>query len=175
MRGIPRRKLNRPMRFAAALLLFVLLSVHSIAGLYASYASSSSGGDGARVARFDVTLICEEDAFHYSGQTWFEDTQTLEYFFSVAADSEVAMRYSVTVAFDEPLPAYISLGIDNSERVSGDGSKTEFTFDGFFYGIGEIPKEHTLYFQVDYTDVDADYSAFTNFPVTVRVTAEQAI
>ncbi len=180
MRYTPKHaKQNRPqfsqwiMRIAAVIGCLTLISAYLLAGVYAKFSTTASGSDSARVAKFDVELLCTEEDLRYDGENWFEDTQIKEYSFRVTGNSEVAIGYSIKISFENPPPDYIKLWLDNGEKIGCDGEKTEFTFSGFSYAAAPFEKEHKLSLQVDYTDVDADYSAFTNFPVTISVTAEQ--
>lgn len=54
MRQKQRRPANKMLRAAAILLCLVAASLYLVTGLYARYTTSTTGSDGARVAKFEV-------------------------------------------------------------------------------------------------------------------------
>jgi len=80
---------------AGVLLCLTLFSVHLTSGLYARYSTTSSGSDGARVARFSIEQsgelaeLIEVDV--YPGFT------SRSYEVALKNDSEVAVDYTVSV------------------------------------------------------------------------------
>ena len=94
-------KLNIPMCAALVLLFLTMISVHLTSGLYARYTVTATGSDSARVAKFDVTG-------NGSGAVTVDckdSDNTGEYSITVTSNSEVAVRYTITVTFEESLSA----------------------------------------------------------------------
>lgn len=56
-------KKNKMMRFAALLLVAVILTTCAISGTFAKYVTSDYGSDSARVARWGVTITANGDTF----------------------------------------------------------------------------------------------------------------
>ena len=154
---------NGAMRLAFVMLCLLMVSVYMMAGLLAKYRTSGDGGDGARVAKFDVRVTgtatdmdieCKEVA----------DTGT--YQITVENKSEVAVRYTVTVdirpvddAFDPS--AITALWDTNSGELA----------------VGAAANKHTLTFSVnDWAAVTKNMNGASgniSFTFTVTVNAEQ--
>lgn len=94
-------KLNIPMCAALILLFLTMISFHLTSGLYARYVVTATGSDSARVAKFDVTGSGSEAVT----VDCKDSDNTGEYCITVTSNSEVAVRYTITVTFTEPISA----------------------------------------------------------------------
>ncbi|MBR2310752.1 MAG: hypothetical protein IKA47_09515 [Oscillospiraceae bacterium] len=119
------RKVNIPMTLACVLLCLTLITTHMTGGLFARYTVTATGSDEARVAKFDVkskidktevAIECEPD-----GEGEFQLTVTNQ--------SEVAVRYTVSLNFYEELPSGVTVKLDGQEGTISD-SGTTFSFTG---------------------------------------------
>ncbi len=89
-----KNKIPVSLSVASVLLCLVLLSAHFTSGMYARYVTSASGGDTSRIAKFVVSgKGAEEPVQIKAGDTEGEYTITL------TNNSEVAVRYDLTVSF----------------------------------------------------------------------------
>ncbi len=133
---------------------------------FSNYVTSSTGGDSARVAKFDVRMVGNTDEIHIDGSDSTDDL-TGSYTLTVTNNSEVAVEYSITVLTDTSLPAGIQLTIGN-ETKNTDGSSTNYSYTGGILRPGET-RNHTLTVTalLDTLAVNVDQA------VTVSVTAEQ--
>ncbi len=97
---------------------------------FSSYVTSATGGDSARVAKFSVVMTGAEDIVSIDGSNASENLSSA-YHFTVTNNSEVAVRYSVTVktgAEDAPLPTGITLEIAGI-TCSTDGQQRSYAFN----------------------------------------------
>ena len=93
-------KHNIPMCVALILLVLVLVTTYMTGGLFARYTANQSGGDSARVAKFQVLADSEIDVIDVNCAT----DQNGVYSFTVTNHSEVTVGYSVTVQFKNNMP-----------------------------------------------------------------------
>ena len=102
-------------RIAAVLLCLTVLSVWGTSGLYARYSTSTSGSDGARVAKFQFTQTGNE--LTQSQTIVIENMKpgdSADYTVTVSSDSEVTVKYSISVEnVYESLPLEFRMLKDN--------------------------------------------------------------
>lgn len=110
----------------AVMLLATFLSCHVISGTMAKYVTQASTGDSARVASFSVAAAGNDAtalSLKYGGSA--------DYILNVNNNSEVAVSYEVTVAFDGDVSNKLSVAL-NGNTVNGvydsTNQKTEYTF-----------------------------------------------
>lgn len=94
------RKFNIPMCAAFILFILTLISMHLTSGLFARYTVTATGSDTARVAKFDVQAGVGENIT----MDCTLGTDPGKYSITVKNNSEVAVRYSITVDFTEQIP-----------------------------------------------------------------------
>ena len=105
----PKAKMNIPMCAAAVLLCLTLFSLHLMSGLYAKYVSKDSGSDSARVAAFNVITTGDVgDGVSVDCYDKTDDTYTIE----ITNESEVAVRYTISVALDGPAASGVAAVLD---------------------------------------------------------------
>ena len=143
----------------------------------AKYSSTSSGGNGARVAKFEVELNSPTAQMTFDASSYGGKSQTQTHSFSLESKSDVSVKYSIKVSFGTtPPPAQLKLWIDDEERARiGDGTTTDFIFADYTYNIGDEKKTHTLNISLEYAGDSGD-NDFTNTKlddVTISVIAEQ--
>lgn len=96
------------LRTAAVLLILVLMTTSIVSGRYARYASSATGRDTARVAKFQVT---EEGFTGDPIKVLISPGETAKHQISVHNDSEVTVECSVAAVSEyENLPLTFSVG-----------------------------------------------------------------
>lgn len=98
------RRINIPMRIASILLCLVLFSVYMTSGMLAKYTTGGSAKDQGRVAKFSVSATADNANYVFKQG---EETPIKEYKVKVENPSEVAVRYTVQLQFDEAVPAYL--------------------------------------------------------------------
>jgi len=157
------------MRVIAVLLMLVLLSTAAVTGRFARYISSSSGSDSARVAKFNVdyTLAPVEG-------------KNGEYTLRVQNNSEVAVKYSVSIVFEETLLAdsleatlgtkTVQLSADNKTISFGEIEQLAPDANGTPYTLTITLKNPQL---ITGTDEITGLSATKTLNFTVAVTATQ--
>ncbi len=108
-------------------------------GVFARYGTSGWGADGARVAKFNVSVSVPEGQESISLST---GTPSATYSFTVKSGSEVAVEYDVVLKFPQILPDGIKLTLDGKTPSVQD---TIYTFEnvGTFSANGG-EKVHTL-------------------------------
>ena len=107
------------LRIALILLCMVAFSTSMLAGLYARYASKTSGGDAARVARFRVEAKWSPDGTDWSPDVTVDASESEtegKYLFTVDNQSEVAISYDLVITFDT-LPAYVDVVMEGGSIV----------------------------------------------------------
>ncbi len=134
----------------------------------AKYSSTSSGGNGARVAKFDV------DVEYSTNKALKINTEypTASYTLTVKGSSEVSVGYKIVLKFNAPVPEGISIKIDEEmEKIrEGNGVDSEFTFDGYTMPISDdFNTEHIITFNVDMEKLKGSYSP----NISIDVVAEQ--
>ncbi|MBQ7035663.1 MAG: hypothetical protein IJN34_08005 [Clostridia bacterium] len=122
MRNQQQAKMNIPICLAGILLCLTLFSLHFTGGLYAKYTAKGSGGDDARVARFNIT----EDRSNFSETLKIETTPgKVEEKIIVTNSSEVAIAYTVTIKNRTQNIPY-SFSVDNSAPSLDECSVTHY-------------------------------------------------
>ena len=157
-----KKKLNIPMFAALMLLLLTMVTTHFTSGLYARYTSTGNSRSTAMVAKFDVEGTVTENT---------DGTYKL----TVTNNSQVTVKYSVTVEMDKRLKAIIG----SEEKTLADG-ETAVTFTNSAWELKpETATVLTMEFEV------ADWAGITDrnsrtgeteeiaLGFTVKVTAEQ--
>lgn len=176
-------------RTAAVLFCLVMVTTYLTAGLYARYTAQSRSGDSARVAKFDVKALGEILPPALTGEEepleWIVDsTGNGEYQITVTNDSEVAVRYDVTVVLEKDLPGYLTLELDKEAFTKVDERNHKKEAAGTL-APGGASEEHTLTFEMDWakftkdaaltetTDGDIQVYRSETLPFTVKIRAEQ--
>lgn len=168
------RKVNIPMCLAFILFVLTLISMHLTSGLYARYTATSTGSDGARVAKFDVKGTVSENV-----EIDCKSNNSGEYVITVVNDSEVAITYDIDLVFKKNLNANkVSVTIDGKGGIWGNTSTLSFKSVGVLAPETQTETGHTLVFNVtDWTyvtnEVSDAASAEKELDFTVRIHAEQ--
>lgn len=158
------------LRAALILLCLIMLCIHLMGGLFAKYSTSGKGNDSARVAKFEVEvdgdpglvdIVCTQTP-----------NQSGTYTITVTNQSEVAVEYDMTVTCSKAVDG-VSATIDGKAGTRVDALNTKFSDVGVL-PVGTSSEEHTLTFNVNWSDFTADFTgdeasdSFTFF-VTVHV------
>lgn len=163
------------------LLCLVLFSAHLTSGLYARYTSTSSAGDNARVAKFDVSSANTntEDVDFNIKLDFFDPQMQTDYIeFVVSSSSEVTVSYDVILILPEGMVELIEDGIlvislDENATPTVDGTNRTVIFDaGTFNAAVDQDRTHRLTFSFKEGSVISDTIEITK-PATLRVLAEQ--
>lgn len=159
------------LRMAAVLLILIPMSARLWSGTFASYISSYTGSDSARVAKFHVEMVPQSvDAVTLDGTKTADSTLQGSYVFSVSSDSEVAVAYSIQIVFSTPPPVGVILQLDGQPLQASDGTATTFTFDGGEIAPNDLaPQQHELKITALRDSLDEAFSD----TVSVQVSAEQ--
>ena len=153
-----KNKVNIPLLLAGILFCLTLISSSLTSNLIAKYSTSTTGGDSARVAKFDVITTKDIDKIELvPGDRDSSGT----YKFTIKNNSEVVVKNSVIV---ENVPENVQVKFNNSDPVSSSG--TDIAFDVGVLDMGGRV-ECTLTFYAD-TNCDTQIK-----DVTIRVVAEQ--
>ena len=153
-----KNKVNIPLFLAGILFCLTLISSSLTSNLIAKYSTSTTGGDSARVAKFDVITTKDIDKIELvPGDRDSSGT----YKFTIKNNSEVVVKNSVIV---ENVPENVQVKFNNSDPVSSSG--TDIAFDVGVLDIGGRV-ECTLTFYAD-TNCDTQIK-----DVTIQVVAEQ--
>ena len=153
-----KNKVNIPLLLAGILFCLTLISSSLTSNLIAKYSTSTTGGDSARVAKFDVITTKDIDKIELvPGDRDSSGT----YKFTIKNNSEVVVKNSVIV---ENVPENVQVKFNNSDPVSSSG--TDIAFDVGVLDIGGRV-ECTLTFYAD-TNCDTQIK-----DVTIQVVAEQ--
>lgn len=127
---------NLLFRVAAVLLLGVLLTMRLFAGLPARYTTNSEGSDGARVARYALTVQAvtpnvTKHTVYFSN----EKDDSKDFLFTVTNKNaksdvcEVALRYTVHVTVPAPLAPEVTLRLNGADATSIVNDGTTYVFD----------------------------------------------
>lgn len=162
------------------LLCLVLFSAHLTSGLYARYTSTSSAGDNARVAKFDVSSAKNTADVDFNINLDFFDPQLqTDYIkFVVSSSSEVTVSYDVLLILPEGMVELIEGGIlvislDENATPTVDGTNRTVIFDaGTFNAAEEQNRTHKLTFSFKAGSVISDTIEIKE-NATLRVLAEQ--
>ena len=116
-------KINIPICLACLLLCLTLFSLHFSGGLYAKYITKGSGGDGARVARFEITEENTEFTTALAIETIPGEDVTKQ--ISVTNKSEVAVGYTITIK-NRTKNIPFAFSVDGSSPALGQCSVTRY-------------------------------------------------
>lgn len=112
------------MRIAAVLICLVLFSAHLASGMFARYTVSGGGDGSARVASYHVDIIsADNNQLDLIGNN---TDGVATYRFKVENQSEVPVKYQLSVVFSDPLdeghfvPNYSNVQIDGIDPDSHD-------------------------------------------------------
>lgn len=176
--GGKKQKINIPMCAAFILFVLTLISMHMTSGLFARYTVTSTGSDSARVAKFEVLAAGGNDVT----MDCTMGKEPGEYTITVENNSEVAVKYSATVVFDQDIPGTaLSVTMDGKYGTSVNNKSLKFSDMGSL-GPNSEPKTHTLRFVVDnwshvtsdaIVGVEGKETAKWDLSFTVTVHAEQ--
>lgn len=167
--GKSNRKTPFVFYFGLVLLTLVMFSTHFMSGLYARYTTMANGGDGARVASFEVSEVVKfgekeivigtydiAETFGIDADGKFTDKT---FTFTVANKSEVAVKYTVKAESTGNLPLEFELIENNTKKDEislATGADSTFTF--------------RIKWKAE--DLDAKYIGMVDY-ITITVTAEQ--
>ena len=153
-----KNKVNIPLLLAGILFCLTLISSSLTSNLIAKYSTSTTGGDSARVAKFDVITTKDIDKIELvPGDRDSSGT----YKFTIKNNSEVVVKNSVIV---ENVPENVQVKFNNSASETSGGA--DITFDVGVLDIGGSV-DCTLTFYAD-TNFDTQIK-----DVTIQVVAEQ--
>ena len=135
---------------AAVYLCYLLVAVLAFTGAsVAGYKTENSGGDSARVARFNIEAVGQDTTAFTLNST----TKRVSYSFTVTNGSETAVSYDVvvTVPDGKSLPNGVTVSLKNGDAtVSGqvDTTGRVYTFPnaGTFEAASTDPQNLTLTF-----------------------------
>ncbi len=161
---------------AAIYLCYLLVAVLAFTGAsVAGYRTESTGGDSARVARFDVTAgktngQADKIELDYNNVTstsysfWVSNADT------AGSASEVLIRYDVTVKLPQALQDGIVLKLDGKNASNVSDNTYTFENAGSFSAGEPASNSHVLSFEVqgDIFVADAELTG-----ISVTVNAEQ--
>ena len=115
-----KNKVNIPLLLAGILFCLTLISSSLTSNLIAKYSTSTTGGDSARVAKFDVITTKDIDKIELvPGDRDSSGT----YKFTIKNNSEVVVKNSVIV---ENVPENVQVKFNNSDPVSSSGTDIAF-------------------------------------------------
>lgn len=97
---------NQIMRLAAVLLCLTLLSLYLLCGMYARYTSQDSGGDSARVAKFNVSESDSLQRHTYAVEITPDTSENLEV--QITNSSETSVKYILEFLVEGNLPITIT-------------------------------------------------------------------
>ena len=83
-------------RVALILLCLVMISIHLMSGMYARYTTKGSGGDDARVAKFEVEITGDSNAVAVDCAKITDNAYSI----TISNTSEVAVRYTLKATWD---------------------------------------------------------------------------
>lgn len=147
-------------RLGIILLCCMLFTTYLMGNLYARYTTTASGSDSARVAKFKVgSTFTDEDSqinvdLHFFDATKITDTITVV----VSSESEVAVRYNVTVTMPENIDYTQWLSIElqgetysKNSLIATDADTYVFTFEtvGEFAPNDSTAHTYTLTFKIN--------------------------
>lgn len=153
-----KNKVNIPLLLAGILFCLTLISSSLTSNLIAKYSTSTTGGDSARVAKFDVITTKDIDKIELvPGDRDSSGT----YKFTIKNNSEVVVKNTIIV---NNVPVNVQVKFNDSDPVTSSG--TDITFDVRELGIGKSV-DCTLTFSA------LGGSATQETSVTIQVVTEQ--
>ena len=176
-------------RLGVALLCAMLITTHMMGNLYARYSTTATGGDGARVAKFDVDItlpnpVEDQDKADYKLSAYENGKTEMVYEISITSKSEVAVSYDVILVFSEDFPDWIKTATligtyGNYMAIGGKIENGECTFKnaGTFNPAENQTNEHKYTLKIkmpSMADMNTHtYAGVTGAKVTVIVRASQ--
>lgn len=160
---------NYILRLAAILLILVMFSTCIVTGRLAKYVTTASGGDSARVAKFELTESgVQKNAFYVPIKPGVVTVHTI----TVQNNSEVAMRYSVQMV-NETNNIY-GLKFNLTGKKSGGILTGNFDADSNIFTDDLAPDsdEVTVEIQTTWDNTDPQYAEMVDY-VNIVITAEQ--
>ena len=157
------------LRLAAVLLSLVMLTTGLVSGRYARYATSETGSDSARVAKFTVTqsiLQRETDLAQTIPMPEIKPGETVIIDVMVEHDTEVAVRNTIDV---QSLYSNLPLTISVQEKGTETSGSSTFTAA---YGPGTFKKEYEAAITWVRGSNDVDYIGMVDL-IIITVTSEQ--
>ena len=157
------------MRLAAVLLSLVMLTTGLVSGRYARYATSETGSDSARVAKFTVTqsiLQGETDLTQTIPMPEIKPGDTVVINIVLEYDTEVAVRSTVDV---QSLYSNLPLTISVQEKGTLSSQSSNFSAE---YRPGTFTKEYEAAITWVQGSNDVDYIGMVDL-ITITVTSEQ--
>lgn len=157
------------LRAALILLCLILLCVHLLGNLYAKYATSDDGDDGARVAKFDVKVTGEPAKVTIT--CCDADSNPGAYSIRIQNESEVAVRYDITVTLSNAVPGVTPSLEDYDQTPTTNGDLTyQFSNVGTL-GMGEDAVNiHILKFLVNWDEFTAQASGSSSYSIDLSFT-----
>ncbi len=105
--------------YFACIISCVLLSAYLVSDVWGRYFSGTSGGDGARVARFDVSA--ESTMGDVIDLSFSENDPSVQYPYSITNNSEVAISYDIILTLpsvpDVPFNISFKVGDVSAEEI----------------------------------------------------------
>lgn len=155
---------------AIGVLCATLVSFSLTGGLYAKYSTVSYASDSARVAKYSVT-VTDLTANELTLDSYDPEALDGATSFTVSWDCEVAVRYGVSIEFQQAVPDYVTVTLDGQTTDNVDAMSKVFTYNNVqILEAGSGQQTHTVGFEVapGFQDRDIDF-----YSVYVRVYAEQ--
>lgn len=116
---------------AMVLLCLVLVSAYMTGGMFARYTTSVTGGDSARVAKYDVSISALSKT-DFSLNSFDQGALSSSCTFTVTSNSEVAVKYSLIITFPEALPTWLTVTVDDDKVTTVNGNVCTFSDVGSF-------------------------------------------
>lgn len=148
------KKVNIPIRIASVMLCLVLFSLYMTSGMLAKYTTGGNGKIDSRVAKFNVTATDAGKSEYVFDQATVTPDGYGNYSVTVKNDSEVAVRYTIILRFNEDKPDYLTITpADDVTTVSideNDKKVVELTGGDLIPKSSAVTK--TITFGVDYDE-----------------------
>ena len=179
-----RKKKINIVRAACVMLCLTLVSVYMTSGMFAKFATGGKKDDKGRVAAFDVDV--GDGGINEYAFVEEEMQPNGDYSVTVTNKSEVAVRYTIEIKFEENVPEYLKISrVDGANvtelpRPDGNDDYTE-KIEGkkvILQGKDLIPKNgketESIKFAIDYTKFDrggglSQPTETLNFTTTVKI------
>ncbi len=140
----------------------ILLSAYLTADVWARYFTGTAGGNSAKVAKFDVSVV---DFEGLKTATFASDHTTETYSFKVLSDSKVAVEYDVILEIPagSVMPEGVTVSIDG-KTADVNGNVHTFSDDSWTFAAGENERTHEM--RIDVYTFDAA-SQLNDIKITV--------
>lgn len=132
-------------RLAAVMFCLLLVSMYLMSGLFARYVSRGQGGDSARVAKFNPSVI--PMANNVNIEYGVTPKNQGAYTITVTNDSEVAVTYNITVVV-EKADATFDIKVALEDRTLDTTETSRLLFENAGYLAAGESKKHDLMFSV---------------------------